>query len=63
MFVVCNRKEELEEENKGSAVASMVVFVQIFSLDELVAMEVEGFDSGFSCTALSLPLQVLWCGY
>ncbi|KAJ6887783.1 hypothetical protein NC652_028922 [Populus alba x Populus x berolinensis] len=36
----------------GFAVASMVVFVQIFPLDELVAMEVEGFDSGFSFTAL-----------
>lgn len=31
-FVACKRKEEFEEENKGFAVASMVVFVQVFSL-------------------------------
>jgi hypothetical protein len=60
VFVVCNRKDELEEENNGFAVASMVVFVQMFPLDELVAVEVEGFDSGFSFTALSLPLLLLW---
>ncbi|KAL3574704.1 hypothetical protein D5086_022805 [Populus alba] len=45
-------RKNLKKKIMGFAVASMVVFVQIFPLDELVAMEVEGFDSGFSFTAL-----------